>query len=750
MDPGFSVSLNPIVPWPYLIIASAAVVALTIAAYARKLRGPGARWRWFAIGLRMFAVLLCLLAAVRPSVVLQEKKQQAASVIFLVDTSSSMKMKDEANNEARWASAKAALREGVAAAKKLGGDLEVKAFGFDSDLRELNLADDAPPLSDPEGRDTQIGTALLDVDKRQSQGGRRIARLVVLSDFGSNNGTNPLVAARRFRDQQTPISTVVFGTQSAGANSRDVAVRDITAGPTVFVKNKLEVRGGLSARGYGGQTVEVELFVDDQATAVAKTQVKVPDGAETIPITGLNYIPQTPGDKKVTLKVAPREGELVTTNNEISTFVSVLSGGLNVLFLQGPSFTWDFKYLMLSIATSPDIEVKGMVIPTPPVGDKGGIADEEFTPGRYDAYVLSDMAAEFLTPKQQAMLADSVKKGTGLIMLGGRHSFGPGGWGRTPVADVLPVEVHPGDGQIEPPDGVRFKPSAMGLNSYLLQIGSDPDNTRRLWEALPPLLGANRFGEPKKGAEILGTVNGVDSEPMLIAQDVGSGRSIAYAGDTWVWARTEAGRPAHRKFWRQIVFWLSHKENQGADQIKLSIDRRRVSLGQSVELTVTGRDAKGAPLTGVTYETRVEREGADSGTEAQAAEAVEVYTRGDESRGTYPARGKPGDYKVTVIGKRNGQEIGRDTARFLVFQEDRELENPAADPELARQIADLTAGEPIPPEQLAKHLGALDRSTFTEYVSATEHRVWDNWPFLLLFALCLTLEWWLRKRHGWV
>ena len=79
---------------------------------------------------------------------------------------------------------------------------------------------------------------------------------------------------------------------------------------------------------------------------MAKTQVKVPEGADVAPITGLKYIPQTPGEKKITLKVSPADGELVTSNNEISTFVTVLSGGLNVMFLQGPNFTWDYRYLM--------------------------------------------------------------------------------------------------------------------------------------------------------------------------------------------------------------------------------------------------------------------------------------------------------------------------------------------------------------------------------------------------------------------
>ena len=44
---------------------------------------------------RLAAVLLCLLAALRPSVLLQEKKKRPATLVFLLDDSSSMKINDE-------------------------------------------------------------------------------------------------------------------------------------------------------------------------------------------------------------------------------------------------------------------------------------------------------------------------------------------------------------------------------------------------------------------------------------------------------------------------------------------------------------------------------------------------------------------------------------------------------------------------------------------------------------------------------
>ena len=736
-----SVSLNPIGPWPLLVGAAVAVLFLTLWAYMRKLRGSSGGWRWFALGLRLLALLLCLLAALRPSVILQEKKRQAASLVFLLDSSTSMLLGDEVRGQTRWAVARKALEQALETAKSLGPNLEVKTYQFDANLREAKLDEKA----DPEGRETDLGPAMLEAEKREAQNNKRIARMVIISDFASNNGLNPLVAARRLRDQQIPAATVGLGTEKAGSGSKDIAVRDIAAGPTVFVKNQLEVRGTLMARGFTGQPIEVELLVEGRS--VAKTQVRVPEGSDVAPIVGLKMIPQTPGEKKVTIRVPPLEGEFVTTNNEISTFVTVLSGGLNVMFLQGPNFTWDYRFLMRSIMTSRDIEVVGAVIRRPARGEASEVDDAEFAPGRYNVYVLSDLPADYLAPRQHRLLAEAVKKGAGLMMLGGRTSFGAGGWAQTDLADILPAEIHPGDGQLEPEGGIKFVPSTSGLTSYVLQIGASRAETAKLWDMMPPILGTNRFGEPKKGAEVLAQTPGPSPEPLMIAMDgPGAGRVIAYGGDTWVWARAfEEGRIAHRKFWRQVIFWLSHKENQGDNQVKLNLDRRRLSVGQNLEMTVTARDAKGAPLNGLTYETKVEREGLNP-----TSELVDLYTQGDEAKGSYAAVGQPGDYKVSVIARHNGQEVGRDSSRFLVYQDDRELENPSADLALARQIAEITGGEAVAHEALGKYLKGIDQSSYTEYLSPTEHKIWDNWPFLLIFAALLTMEWWLRKRHGWV
>ena len=198
----------------------------------------------------------------------------------------------------------------------------------------------------------------------------------------------------------------------------------------MFVKNQVEVRGTVVAHGYTNQDLNVELYVEGQATPVAKTTVKVKEGAESVPITGLKFVPQTPGEKLLTLKVALKDGEMVKTNNEMSTFVSVLSGGLNVLFLQGSNSTWDYRFLGRSIMQSTAIQMDGIVIRRPAQADKSEVEDTVFAPGKYNVYVFCNLPADYLTPKQHALLVEAVKKGAGFIMLGGHCELRAGRLGR--------------------------------------------------------------------------------------------------------------------------------------------------------------------------------------------------------------------------------------------------------------------------------------------------------------------------------
>jgi uncharacterized membrane protein len=747
-----SPSIDPIAPWWLVALAGAGILGLTVWAYRKRLRGTTGAWRWFALGLRIAAVILCILAALKPSLVVMKKIKQTVAIVFLIDDSSSMSITDEADNRSRYDAARKALAEGQAAAKKLGDRLEVKTFRFDSQLREYNPKDASPPA----GTLTAIGGSLDEVLKQTA--GTRLAAIVLLSDGVSNSGPAPLQVAAKLKAQQVPVLAVGYGTESAGAASRDLVARDLVAGPLVFVKNEPAIRAVVAARGYPNQPIDVELYVEDARTPVATRQVQTREGSAVIPITDLKWTPSRPGETKLTLRVKPKEGELVPTNNEISTYVTVQSGGLSVLYLAGPGTVWEQKYVTRSLDASPEIQAKTIIIRRPVSEDPGVLPDEELTPGKHDVIILGDLAANMLTPLQIKLIRQCVEqKGAGLLMLGGRSSFGAGGWANTELAGILPTEIHPGDGQIEPPDGLKVVPNATGLENYVVRLGPSPAESLKIWESLPPIPGANRLGRARPNAIILAWAG--EGEPLMVAQEVSPGRVLAFGGETWPWYTSgDESQNAHKKFWRQAILWLAHKEDAGSEQVKLTLDRRRVAVGQKLDMTVTARDAKGEPLSDVKIQTTVEPINPPGGTPPKA-ESVDVFNQGAEWRGSYFVTGQPGEYRVTTIGTRDGQEIGRDSARFLVYQDDREMENPAADFALLRQIMSMTGGDqlakdrtgtPLKAEGLASAIRAIDLDAVVDAVQQKEVRLWDNWPFLLIFTALLTTEWWLRKRHGWV
>src|SRR5262249_49765153 len=139
--------------------------------------------------------------------------------------------------------------------------------------------------------------------------------------------------------------------------ARDVALSDLSVNQTVYVKNELTVHATARAEGFAGRPIPVRLLMEDaqgEMQPVGSEEIR-PQNGQATPIE-LSTVPPTPGEFKVTLQVPDQSGELVTTNNDISTFVTVLKGGVNVLYLEG-ALRADQKFLRRSLDASPDIKV---------------------------------------------------------------------------------------------------------------------------------------------------------------------------------------------------------------------------------------------------------------------------------------------------------------------------------------------------------------------------------------------------------
>ena len=60
----------------------------------------------------------------------------------------------------------------------------------------------------------------------------------------------------------------------------------------------------------------------------------------------------------------------------------------------------------------------------------------------YDGVILSDVPAFQLSQKSMTLIHDYVEKlGGGFLMIGGKNSFGVGGYYRTPIEEILPVKI---------------------------------------------------------------------------------------------------------------------------------------------------------------------------------------------------------------------------------------------------------------------------------------------------------------------
>src|SRR5438874_6165771 len=169
----------------------------------------------------------------------------------------------------------------------------------------------------------------------------------------------------------------------------------------------------------------------------------------------LSYAHDTPGLYKMILRLAEREGEFDTANNEQATIIRVSKGGLAALFLEGAA-RLEARNILRSLGSSQNIEVDFLRLDAQhPELRPAAVAqtlEGALKPGsKYDAFILGDLAASAFLPAQGGqpseleLLRQRVYDGAGLMILGGLHSFGPGDFAKTPLEDIVPVKMSEND-----------------------------------------------------------------------------------------------------------------------------------------------------------------------------------------------------------------------------------------------------------------------------------------------------------------
>ena len=96
--------------------------------------------------------------------------------------------------------------------------------------------------------------------------------------------------------------------------------------------------------------------------------------------------------------------------------------------------------------------------------------------------------------------------------------------------------------------------------------------------------------------------------------------------------------------------------------------------------------------------------------------------------------------------------LGKASARFHVFGQDLELDNPSAYPGMLKSLAELTeGGRAITIDELPDLIRKLREKSLEKRAETPEMQsLWDRWELLAVFTALLVAEWFLRKRWGLV
>ena len=748
------IDFEPVWSWPGVLLIGLLLAGTVLFGYRNRIQHLPLSWQKCLWAVRIFLLLIILFWMIRPVAVIQSKDESSAVIYVVSDVSRSMETPDEPGGATRLESLTRTHETLNPLLEELSDQVEIRRRLF-SDSLAVAAGD---PL-EPSGDFTAIGAALNSIDQESTTD--RIAAVLLLAD-GRQTSTgeddiDPLIVSRALRRRQAPVYTVTYGQAEVSGNSLDIAVSELDVSRDVFVRNVVPLRVRIRSAGIQGRAVPVRILIEDRSgqpgsksgpmRAIRPDRENLtliryePNEATDDTLLEFQFVPESIGELKIQVEAEPLDDEVRKTNNRVETIIRVRQGGIRVAYFDKvrPEQKW-----IRSIARSSRIELKYQPIREGLFADRNEFQDEWFVPGAFDAYIIGDVPAETIGRERLEALYRCCQNGAGLMMTGGFESFGAGGYHNTPLARLLPVEMSANDEHLT--ELISMHPTALGRSSSIMQI-TTPELNRQRWSELPPLTGINILRPRRDGfAQVL--AESPDGLPLLIGQSVGSSRVLAFAGDTsWQWHMHETwGAEAFQRFWRQVIFWITRKDDDNNAPIWVNVEPRNVMPGRTAQLTFGARDGQGTPIPNAEYEVTVSSPDGD-------IESVTARHTDDQAAADYDKTVNPGDYWVQVNATHNGAPVGGTAVtRFLVNDRDPELDDPAADPGMMREIAHVSGGDTLTTEALVQRLQEwIDNGLPGLSVTRSQRiSLWDNWISLLLFVALLCIEWAVRKKRGLV
>jgi hypothetical protein len=737
-------------PWPTMfvlgLVALLSIPAVLTYTAARGNTRPVDRTVMAVLRLGVIGLLVFILF--QPTLVLTSVVPQRNFVGILVDDSQSMLITDEDGVPRSDFIERTFGAEGSELLTELSNKFSLRFFRFSrgssrlGDMSELTF----------EGTGTELGTAMVRAQKELA--GVPLSGLVVISDGADNSGETLAESLLPLQAANVPVYTVGLGEETL---SPDVQVSRVEVPRTVLKGTSLVVDVIVSHRGYSNSTVP--LVVEDGGILMASEDVTLQGDGEPV-VARIRLEVEESGPRLLQVRVPIQDGERVSRNNVREVLIDVVDETEKVLYFEGEP-RWEVKFVRRAVSDDDNLQVVVLQRTAASKFLRLDVDDaDELAAGfpktreelfRYRALILGSVEASFFTHAQLDMIADFVsQRGGGLLVLGGRNSFGEGGYEGTPLAEALPVFL---DDELSGGrpffSELHVSPTRTGLTHPATQLGgSGGEEIRTLWESLPPVSSLNPITRLKPGATSLltgGSELDRTTQVVMAYHRYGRGKVIVLPiQDSWIWqmhADVALEDQTHEIFWRQLIRWLA---DGVPHRVGVQGEHEVVEPGQSVGISAEVNDSAYVEVNNGSIVATVLGPVGDT-ISLPLNWAVDQDGRYDADFTT----SEPGLYKIAVRATRATDTLGTAVTYVHAAPSDDEYFDASMRGTTLRRVADETGGLFYTPEDVASL--PEDISLTGAGVTLTEERdLWDM-PILLILLLGLMAgEWGYRRKRNLV
>lgn len=735
-----SIAFHPWWPWHVTLLLAGCALAGSYLLYRGTTGTLGRSWRLLLAGLRAGFLLTLLLIFLQPVLVLHSVIPQKSFVAVVYDVSRSMEIRDQPGGRSRLESAKDLLAPSGRLVDAMEKKFRLRYFRFSNGSERVAGYADVPR----HGNRTDLARGLEEVTGELS--GAPVSGIVLVTD-GADNGSADLgEAAARLRARNIPVYPIGIG---APAFRQDAEVLRIAAPRKVLKDSWIEANVSVRSNGYAGR--RAKLVARERDRILQSQEITLGSDGE-VRNQRIYFTGDSSGAKLFTVSVEPLPDDLVAENNSQTVLIEVADEQLPILYVEGEP-RWTFGFLrraaledknlhLVSLLRQADGKFLRQGVDSPAMLERGFPSDraELF---RYKGLILGSVEASFFTFDQLRMISDFVsRRGGGFLMLGGRHSFGEGGYLNTPLEDLLPVRL--GTGEIREEEW-KVHLTAYGADHPVTRLLLDDRANHKRWETAPALAGLNPTGGAKPGAVALVQCARAGTSgpgPVLLAfQRFGRGKSMALMTDsTWRWRMgMDHQDNFHELFWKQMLRWLA---SDVSDTVTVSPEKLSYAPEEAVVLQAEVNDPDFLRVNTARVSVTVK---------APSGEVTTLPMNWDAGReGRYSTVFKPreeGLHEVSAEAFQGSRSLGSSKGFFRVADSSEEFHNATLNSSLLRKLAQDTGGRYYSPEAtstLSDDISYVDHGT----TRIEEKELWDM-PFLF-FVLIATAgaEWALRKRKG--